>query len=222
MLEYRGWWEKEGVPRFLLRALDPPVDHELSPGVNIAGCNPANRIHLPHPGVSGCHAEIVVREGERHVWVSDLGSPSGIRIGERRIEEGPLYPGEVLVLGDVSLLLVIEADPIRAPASPTVSGAAGDLSPKTLADGSPACCWNPSLPATHQPVGGCQAVIQCSAQFHASSLRGLRLSGKKTKPLLFCPRCDVRCEPIPGLKDGSGRRSGLWARIFDLFRSWFG
>lgn len=209
------------MPRFLLRALDPPVDHELSPGVNIAGCNPANRIHLPHPGVSGCHAEIVLREGERHVWVTDLGSPSGIRIGERRIEEGPLYPGEVLVLGDVSLLLVIEADPIRAPASPTVSGAAGDLSPKTLADGSPACCWNPSLPATHQPVGGCQAVIQCSAQFHASSLRRLRLSGKKSKPLLFCPRCDVRCEPIPGLEDGAGKQRGLWAWIVDLFRRCF-
>ena len=210
------------MPRFLLRASDPPVDHELSPGVNIAGSNPANRIHLPHPGVSGCHAEIVVREGEKQVWVSDLGSPSGIQIGNRRIEEGPLYPGEVLVMGSVSLSLVIEADPIRIPASPAISGASGDLSVKTLPDGSPACCWNPSLPATHQPVGGCQAVIQCSAQFHASSLRGLRLSGTKTKPLLFCPRCNVRCEPIPGLNDGEGRRQGLWGWIINQFRRCFG
>ena len=210
------------MPRFLLRALDPPVDHELSVGVNILGSNPANRIHLPQAGVSGCHAEIVIREGDTQVWVTDLGSPSGIRIGSRRIEEGPLYPGEVLVLGEASLTLIVEADPIRAPDRAAVAGPVTDLSAKNLPDGSPACCWNPSLPATHQPVGGCQAVIQCSAQFNASSLRGVRLSGKKAKPLLFCPRCNVRCEPIPGLSDGAGSRRGLWGRIVDRLRRLLG
>jgi len=129
-----------------------------------------------------------------------------------------LYPGEVLVLGEVALTLIIEADPVRIPDRSPAPGTAGGLASKTLPDGSPACCWNPNLRATHEPVGGCQAVIQCSAQFHASSLRGIRLSGKKSKPLLFCPRCNVRCEPIPGLADGMASRRGLWGWIVDRLR----
>ena len=134
----------------------------------------------------------------------------------------------------------IEGQPSKSPALPTAGGsswamskcsswwreydvkiptgagvhtvqAAGTL--QALPDGTLACSRNPSLAATHQAIGGCQAVIKCPGVFHASSLRTMKLSGGTAGLLLFCGDCNAKCEPIPRAADRPAAKKGLFSRL---------
>jgi len=101
---------------------------------------------------------------------------------------------------------VVDPPPALVPVS--------DLVPPMLevcevADGILCCSRNPNLPATHQSIGGCRAVIQCAGRFNVASLRTTRLSGKDSTGLLFCPDCSARCEPIPPPPSGSASLDGM-------------
>jgi len=208
------------VGRFTLRVLESSAEHELVAGPNPVGRDPVNRILIAHPSVSGFHAEITVLDGGNRVWVRDLGSTNGTLISGRAITEGELRPGEALRIGDVEMTLVVETVEVRIPSMTPAAATAAFGVDHVLADGTPACRRNPELPATHQPIGGCQAVLQCPARFHVSSLRATRLTGKHSRALLFCPHCNAKCEAIPGLAV-KPKKKGLLSRIADTVRLGF-
>ena len=120
---------------------------------------------------------------------------------------------QMLQLGTVEMRLIIEEYEVKIPIDGglQVPQAAGELN--SLPDGTLACSRNPSLPATHQAVGGCQAVIKCPGVFNAASLRAMKLAGGKAGLLLFCGDCNAKCEPIPGASDKPAPRKGLFARL---------
>ncbi len=74
------------------------------------GRAPDNTIVLPDPSVSAHHA--AVRQEQGQWWVEDLGSTNGTAVNESWLRgASPLYPGDVVRLGEV--LLRLEVDDIR-------------------------------------------------------------------------------------------------------------
>lgn len=75
------------------------VVHELTEAKVTVGRVDDNTIHINDPSVSSHHAEIVFENGD-HI-LRDLGSTNGIRINNKRLEEGKLCPGDRVRFGSV-------------------------------------------------------------------------------------------------------------------------
>lgn len=74
------------------------------------GRAPDNTIVLPDPSVSAHHA--AVRQEHGQWWVEDLRSTNGTAVNDTWLQgASPLYPGDVVRLGEV--LLRLEVDEIR-------------------------------------------------------------------------------------------------------------
>jgi hypothetical protein len=74
------------------------------------GRAPDNTIVLPDASVSAHHA--AVRQEQGQWWLEDLGSTNGTAVNDGWVRgPSPLYPGDVLHLGEVQLRL--EIDDIR-------------------------------------------------------------------------------------------------------------
>lgn len=199
--------------RYILRGINLPFEHELHSGLNTVGRNPTNEFRIPEASVSSFHAEISVLEADGSVLVRDLQSTNGTFVNGQPVEESPLASGQMLQFGTVEMCLIIEEYEVKIPTAggPGVAQPAGELN--SLPDGTLACSRNPSLPATHQAIGGCQAVIKCPGVFNAASLRAMKLSGGKAGLLLFCADCNAKCEPIPGASNRPSSKKGLFARL---------
>lgn len=199
--------------RYILRGINQPFEHELHAGLNTVGRNPTNEFRIPEASVSSFHAEISVDASDGSVLVRDLQSTNGTFIQGQPVEEAHLTGNQVLQLGSVEMRLIIEEYDVKIPVAGgiQVAQAAGELN--SLPDGTLACSRNPSLPATHQAIGGCQAVIKCPGVFNAASLRAMKLSGGKAGLLLFCGDCNAKCEPIPGVSDKPAAKRGLFSRL---------
>ena len=65
-------------------------------------------IPLPHPLVSRLHCEIVLQQGR--LLVRDLGSLNGTFVGNHRVSEAELPPGELLTVGSVTFRAEYEVD----------------------------------------------------------------------------------------------------------------
>jgi hypothetical protein len=75
------------------------------------GRAPDNTIVLPDPSVSAHHA--AVRQEQGQWWIEDLRSTNGTALNDSWIRgASPMYPGDVLQLGEVQLRL--EVDEVRA------------------------------------------------------------------------------------------------------------
>ena len=76
-----------------------------------------NTFQIADPSVSSHHCEVHLRGGE--IFIRDLNSTNGTFIGDARITESVLKPGQILKLGQVELKLEIEgtaSTSITAPA----------------------------------------------------------------------------------------------------------
>lgn len=201
--------------RYILRGLTHPLEHELHGGVNTVGRSPANEFRITDASVSSFHAEITVREGGAGVNIRDLQSTNGTFIDSSPVEVSAIRPGQTLQVGAVELRLEAEQFEIKIPTaavSPQVAQPAGQI--QALPDGTLACSRNPSLPATHHAIHGCGAVVKCPGVFNIASLRQMKLSGGAAGQLLFCPDCNAKCGPIPGVsEDVSKNRKGLFSRL---------
>lgn len=83
---------------------------------------------LPHPLVSRRHCEIFESGGQ--LFVRDLGSLNGTFVGNDRVTESPLPPGELLTVGTVTFRAVYEVNgAVRQMANP-----AAVVSPTRAAD----------------------------------------------------------------------------------------
>ena len=80
---------------------------KIEPGVTRIGRSPLNSVHIPDPTVSKEHAELTW-----YAWrctITDLGSRNGTRVnGEEVYASMDVYAGDVLEVGDVSLLVTDE------------------------------------------------------------------------------------------------------------------
>lgn len=200
--------------RFILRGMTHPLEHELHSGVITIGRNPSNEFIISDSSVSSVHAEVTVDPEGPTVQVKDLQSTNGTFIDSSPIETAVLRPGQTLQLGGVELRLDCEEFEIRIPTAavtPVPAQPAGVV--EVLEDGATACSRNPTLRATHQAELGCMAVVKCPAVFNLASLRVVKLSGGKAGVLLFCPDCNTRCRPIPGVSDQPSKKKGLLARF---------
>ncbi len=74
----------------------------------IIGRGHAATLKLPHPLVSRKHCELFERDGK--LVVRDLGSLNGTYIGNERVEEAILPPGELLTVGTITFRAVYSDD----------------------------------------------------------------------------------------------------------------
>jgi hypothetical protein len=90
----------------------PPGARAAVRGHLLVGRDPGCEFALPDPRVSRRHVEITLGSGGG-VSFRDLGSSNGTFVNGRRVAEGALRCGDVIVVGDSEL--VVEADEERAP-----------------------------------------------------------------------------------------------------------
>ncbi len=83
------------------------------------GRDPACTIALMDHRASKAHASII-RRG-RHVVIEDLDSLNGTRVNECRVKAHGLYPGDVVRIGQCSLLFLVDGMPLKR----TPAGARG-------------------------------------------------------------------------------------------------
>ena len=98
---------------------DAGVVAALPPGATTIGRSPEADLRLRDPELSRVHARVDVREDG--VWVADLGSTNGIRVGEALLHDtaARLAPGHPTTLGRSTLQV---RSPDDAPATPRPDG----------------------------------------------------------------------------------------------------
>ncbi len=199
--------------RYILHSNDPTWRFELCSRTCTVGRNPGNQLCLNDPSVSSFHAELTILPEDRGLRVRDLQSTNGTFVNGEGVTDIVITPGHSLQFGGVEFQLGAEEVEIKIPVagSPKVAQAAGQV--QTLDDGTLACSRNPALPATHQALGGCGAVVKCPGYFAMASLRSTKLAGGTTGPLLFCPDCNARCEAIPGVQATKAGPQSFFARL---------
>lgn len=167
--------------RLALTSVNSPWAFELRPGLNKLGRNPTNDFRLSDPSVSSFHAEISVNGPE--IVVRDLGSTNGTYVDDRKIDESPLKPGNILRLGDLGFKLeevtVIEnVVPAKKPAPET----------KTEAR---ACVY-------HADTTAAWACENCGGHFCELCVK---VVGRARSGLLtLCPVCNGQCNHLPPSK----------------------
>ena len=204
--------------RYILQSGNSTARYELCSRVCTVGRNPGNQICLTDPSVSSFHAELTIMPDGGGVRIRDLKSTNGTLVNGEAITDTVAQPGHSLQFGGIEFALTGETVEIKVPtaAAPKIAQASGCV--QTLSDGTLACSRNPGLPATHQALGGCGAVVKCPGYFAASSLRSTKLAGGTAGTLLFCPDCNARCEAIPGVSLTQPKKKGLFARLTQTVR----
>jgi hypothetical protein len=79
----------------------------LKPGFNSIGRGQENDFTIAHDSISTFHCQIIV-EGEI-VRIQDLGSTNGTFINDEPTREAPLSPGQRIRLGEIGMLLELDA-----------------------------------------------------------------------------------------------------------------
>ena len=78
--------------------------YNLNEGNNVLGRLPSSDVFLDDAMVSRIHAMVRVTDGE--MFLVDLGSSGGTRVGDHQIEGQPLLPGETIGLGQSMMTLM--------------------------------------------------------------------------------------------------------------------
>jgi pSer/pThr/pTyr-binding forkhead associated (FHA) protein len=91
--------------------------HELNVDRTTIGRVEDNTFQIADPSVSSHHCEVHLRGGE--VFIRDLNSTNGSFIGNDKITEQVLKPGQVLRLGQVELKLQVEGAPGTTSSTPS-------------------------------------------------------------------------------------------------------
>lgn len=198
---------------YLLKGVTMPLEFGLRTGLNTLGRNPTNDFCIHEASVSSFHAEITVQDDGAVVLVRDLQSTNGTFVDGQPVEEAQLLHGQALQVGSIELRLEARQIEIHVPQLPEPAAAHPAGVAAVLPDGQAACSRDPQLPASHEAIGGCQAVIKCPGVFNPASLRAAKLSGGKAGVLFFCPDCSAKCRPIPGLQDSNQKKKSLFSRL---------
>jgi hypothetical protein len=196
------------MPRLIINVGEhPPYAVELKTGVNYVGRSWSNHIQINHPSVSGRHCEIVFESPTIHV--RDLGSTNGIFLNRQPIAEGVLGPGQVLQVGEASIIVEIpHAAQTVTIAIPPLPVPESD-EPRFLADGVVACAKHSNTEAVWQ-------CTVCERFFCEACIHQIRRVGGK--PLQLCPDCSGHCVEISSTLPKSATKGGLLSFLAKLFR----
>ncbi len=179
---------------------------ELKLGANRIGRSPDIDFTIAHPTVSSLHCEMVLMDGG--VTIRDLESTNGTFVDGRPVREAKLFPGQVVRLGDVELL--VETTDLKV-AIPKFINTELPAPPVVLMDGSLVCPRHPHARVTHRCTH-CQEVM-CEACVH-------RIRRKGSKAMLFlCPVCSQAVELIAEVP--KTRKKSLLARVGETVRMKF-
>ena len=102
--------------------------HELNVDRTTIGRVEDNTFQIADPSVSSHHCEVNLRGGE--IFIRDLNSTNGTYIGDARITESVLKPGQTLRLGQVELKLEAEGATAAPTAPATAAPAPAPSAPK--------------------------------------------------------------------------------------------
>ncbi len=107
-------------------------DHPLRDGVTVIGRDPKAALALEDAGISRRHA--VISCAAERVTVADLASRNGTYLNDVRVGEQPqpLSPGDVLKIGDFTIVFALE--PALPPAEASFAGAMREVVHKAPAD----------------------------------------------------------------------------------------
>jgi pSer/pThr/pTyr-binding forkhead associated (FHA) protein len=171
---------------------------DLKLGANRVGRHPDNDFSIDHATISSVHCEIVLRDDG--VILRDLESTNGTFVNDQPVREIQLFPGQIVRLGDVELLVETTDAKIEIPKfyNPEIPAP-----PVVRKDGALACSRHSHAPATHECTT-CKEIM-CEACVHR-----LRRKGSK-KMLSLCPICSGAVELIGG--PAKARKKSLFERI---------
>ncbi|HWD91039.1 MAG TPA: FHA domain-containing protein [Verrucomicrobiae bacterium] len=171
---------------------------DLKLGANRVGRHPDNDFSIDHATISSVHCEIVLRDDG--VILRDLESTNGTFVNDQPVREIQLFPGQIVRLGDVELLVETTDAKIEIPKfyNPEIPAP-----PVVRKDGAWACSRHSHAPGTHQCTV-CKEIM-CEACVHR-----LRRKGGK-KMLSLCPICSGAVELIGG--PAKAKKKSLFERI---------
>lgn len=171
---------------------------DLKLGANRVGRHPDNDFAIEHPTISSVHCEIVLQDSG--VLLRDLESTNGTFVNNEQVREVQLFPGQIVRLGDVELLV----ESIDAKISiPKFFNAELPAPPVVRKDGALMCQRHTHAAVTHQ----CTA---CKERMCEACVHRLRRKGSKTM-LSLCPICSGAVEPIGG--QAKPKKKGFFERI---------
>lgn len=94
-----------GAPRLvLLQGARERVEFPVVDGSVRIGADPKSTVRLSHRDVEPHHAEVYRRDDR--CFVRDLGTQGGTFVGDRRVTDEPLQPGDVIRVGPARLMFV--------------------------------------------------------------------------------------------------------------------
>ncbi|MEZ5978147.1 MAG: FHA domain-containing protein [Planctomycetota bacterium] len=112
--------------RLALRLLSGTLEGRTVPvgddGLTL-GRRDGNDLVVADASVSGSHARLEWKDGE--LWVEDLGSTNGTRVGGRKVERMALLEGDELSFGNVRAQVVADTGRAEAPAAAAPEAPAG-------------------------------------------------------------------------------------------------
>lgn len=135
--------------RLALRFLSGSHEGESFPiadgGLTI-GRRPSNDVALDDGSVSGAHAKLTIEDGD--LWVEDLGSTNGTRVGGRKVERMSLLAGDELSFGSMRARVVeVEGAPADVPAAASTSSFLEDVDEISLEEPDDVPAAASSMPA---------------------------------------------------------------------------
>lgn len=174
---------------------------ELKPGVNRFGRGPQNHRVFPCSEISDSHCEILL-EGE-FVFVRDLDSSNGTFIDGDMVKESAIYPGQVLRIGLVEMVLDAREIRVAIPELPKPSLMTAPA-PTIMLDGHPACLNH----ASRHAIWKC---LKCQRVFCDDCIRKLRRVGGTQ--LKLCPACSTPCNLTAWSEMMRKRRKGFFGAL---------
>jgi hypothetical protein len=175
------------MARLILRSntARPAAVIELKPGINRFGRSHENTHCFPDPEISDQHCEVLFDNG--FVFVRDLDSTNGTFVDGDPIRETAIYPGQVLRMGAIEMVLDAPQVIVAMPELPRPEQANAPV-PAPLPDGHPACL-------NHETRHALWECPHCRRVFCDECIRKLgRAGGVQLK---LCPSCSTPCKVTP-------------------------
>ncbi len=173
------------------------IPRELNWGVTRVGRGSDNDIVISHASISYHHCEFEL--GLDFLILRDCDSTNGTFVGDQKIKEVRLEPGQTLRFGQVPVTFEWSKDQVTVPEI-EVKRAPESVD---LGDGMMSCRLHVTVPsAWHCP--------KCAQFFCTGCTRDVHLVGRPSRKM--CPLCSAPVERTPWA-DGKARKQSIWGRV---------